>query len=214
VPYHVAKARYEERKAPWDEGVPYEDVRADPTENGVWSLDRIADRVVKNHQCDAASILARAVAGLGLFPLTPEPLVDVLVGGQYGSEGKGNVCAHLAHGYDVLMRVGGPNAGHMVAYPEQKYVQLPSGTRSNTAAKILIGAGATIWPSQMIKEIQQCGLTKERLIIDEQAMIIEESDRDIEAELWAESHQQNKVSAQQPREKSWGVDASPHSETR
>jgi adenylosuccinate synthase len=183
VPYDVAKERYEQRKAPWDEGVPYEDVRADPTESGVWLLNRIADRVVKNHQCDPASILARAVAGLGLFPLTPEQLVDVLVGGQYGSEGKGNVCAHLAHDYDVLMRVGGPNAGHMVAYPEQKYVQLPSGTRSNTAAKILIGAGATIWPEQMIKEIGQCGLTKERLVIDEQAMIIEQSDRDIEAEL-------------------------------
>jgi adenylosuccinate synthase len=71
----------------------------------------------------------------------------------------------------------------MVAYPEQKYVQLPSGTRTNENAKILIGAGATIWPEQMIKEIKQCGLTKERLVIDEQAMIIESSDREIEAKL-------------------------------
>jgi adenylosuccinate synthase len=183
VPYSVAKERYESRNAAWDKDVPYEDVRADPTENGVWLLDRIADRVVQNYQCDPASLLARAIAGLKLFPLESEKLVDVLVGGQYGSEGKGNVCAHLAHDYDVLMRVGGPNAGHMVAYPQQKYVQLPSGTRSNTDAKILIGAGATIWPEQMIKEIGQCSLTKDRLVIDEQAMIIEQSDRDIEAQL-------------------------------
>lgn len=110
-------------------------------------------------------------------------MVDVIVGGQYGSEGKGNICAHLAHDYDVLIRVGGPNAGHMVAHPQQKYVQLPSGTRSNPSTRILIGAGATIWPDQMIKEIAQCGLTKDRLVIDEQAMIIEQSDREIEARL-------------------------------
>jgi adenylosuccinate synthase len=184
IPYSLAKQRYEERNADWDKDVPYEDVRADPTENGVWSLSRIANRVVNNNgEKDPASLLALAVAGLNLFPLAADRLVDVLVGGQYGSEGKGNICAHLAHDYQLLMRVGGPNAGHMVAYPEQKYVQLPSGTRSNTSAKILIGAGATIWPEQMIREIAQCGLTKERLVIDEQAMIIEQSDRDIEAAL-------------------------------
>lgn len=183
VPFTVAKQRYETRGADWDKEVPYDQVRADPTENGVWLLDRIADRVVPNHHSDPESLLARALAGLKLFPLEPEKLVDVLVGGQYGSEGKGNVCAHLAHGYDVLMRVGGPNAGHMVAHPRQKYVQLPSGTRTNTSAKILIGAGANIWPDQMIKEIAECGLTEDRLVIDGQAMIIEQSDRDIEAKI-------------------------------
>jgi adenylosuccinate synthase len=35
----------------------------------------------------------------------------------------------------------------------------------------------------MLKEIKECGLTEERLVIDEQAMIIEQSDREIEAEL-------------------------------
>ncbi len=183
VPYSVAKERYEDRRAARDKEVPYDQVRADPTESGVWALDAIADRVVKNVDCDPASLLARAVAGLNLFPLAPEQSVDVLVGGQYGSEGKGNVCAYLAQDYDVLIRVGGPNAGHRVAYPEQKYVQLPSGTRSNPRAKILIGAGATIWPEQILKEIAECGLTKDRLVIDEQAMIIEPSDRELEAEL-------------------------------
>jgi adenylosuccinate synthase len=183
VPYSVAKERYEQRGLEWDRDVPYQNVRADPTESGVWLLDRIADRVVPSHRCDPASLLARAMTGLRLFPLETERLVDVLVGGRYGSEGKGHVSAHIANDYDVLMRVGGPNAGHMVAYPKQKYVQLPSGTRSNISAKVLIGAGATIWPDQMLKEIAQCKVTKERLVIDEQAMIIEPSDRDIEAKL-------------------------------
>jgi adenylosuccinate synthase len=182
VPFELAKQRYESRGAVGDLP-PYEEVRADPTENGVWSLNLIANRVVANVNCDPESLLARAVAGLGLFPAEPERTVDVVVGGQYGSEGKGNVCAYLAHDYDVLVRVGGPNAGHMVAYPPQKYVQLPSGTRGNTNAKILIGAGANIWPKQMLKEIAECGLTNKRLVIDEQAMIIEDSDREIEAKL-------------------------------
>jgi adenylosuccinate synthase len=182
VPYSTAKKRYEARQAEWDKDVPYEDVRADTTENGVWLLGRVANRVVHNNdEKDPASLLALAVAGLNLFPLASERLVDVLVGGQYGSEGKGNVCAHLARGYDVLLRVGGPNAGHKVAYPKYKYVQLPSGTQSNVNAKILIGAGATIWPDQILKEIQDCGLSEERIVIDEQAMIIEQSDIDLES---------------------------------
>jgi adenylosuccinate synthase len=117
VPYPVAKQRYENRDA--KDAPSYESVRAEPTENGVWHLDQIADRVVENVNCDMASLLALAVSGLKLFPGEPERLVDVLVGGQYGSEGKGNICAYLAQDYDVLVRVGGPNAGHMVAYPPQ-----------------------------------------------------------------------------------------------
>ena len=99
----------------------------------MWSLNLIANRVVRNVDCDRQSLLARVMAGRRLFPAEPERTVDVVVGGQYGSEGKGNVCAYLARDYEVLVRVGGPNAGHMVAYPPQKYVQLPSGTRGNTS---------------------------------------------------------------------------------
>jgi adenylosuccinate synthase len=181
VPYGVAKERYEQRNLEWDKDVPYDDVRADPTESGVWLLDRVADRVVTNYRCDPKSLLARATAGLGLFPLLPEQLVDVYVGGQYGSEGKGNICAHVAHEYDILVRVGGPNAGHVVADPPYKYVQIPSGTGSNKRAKILIGSGATIWVPQILKEISDHGLTKQRIVIDERAMIIEQSDRDFES---------------------------------
>lgn len=181
VPYELAKRHYDERRRKGD-FPPYEEIHKDPTESGVWDLGKVADRLVRNEHCDKASLLARAFAGLGLFPLAPERLVDVLVGAQYGSEGKGNVAAYLADEYDVLVRVGGPNAGHRVAYPEQKYVQLPSGTRGNERARILIGAGATIWPEQMLKEIRECGLENSgRLVIDEQAMIIEQSDRDIES---------------------------------
>jgi Adenylosuccinate synthetase len=105
-----------------------------------------------------------------------------VVGGQYGSEGKGNICSHPAHEYEVFVRVGGPNAGHMVADPPYKYVQIPSGTGSNDKAKILIGPGATIWVPQILKEIADHGLKKDRIVIDENAMIIEQSDRDFESQ--------------------------------
>jgi len=181
APLSVVERRYRKRAAASDDRRSYDDVRSDPTEAAVWNLKDVADVVVENDRCEAPALLARATAGLGLFPKRVEPLVDVLVGGQYGSEGKGNICAHLAKGYKVLMRVGGPNAGHLVADPRYKYVQLPSGTQSNPAAKILIGAGATIWVPQIMKEISDCGLAPDRLTIDPQAMIIEQSDRDHEA---------------------------------
>jgi len=137
LPFALAKKRYEDRALSGD-APSYEQVRADSTESGVWELGRVADRVVKNENVSKASLLALAFAGLVLFPRNLDRLVDVLVGGQYGSEGKGNVVGHIAGEYQVLVRVGGPNAGHWVAHPKQKYVQLPSGTRGNPAARILI----------------------------------------------------------------------------
>lgn len=183
APFDIIKKRYEERGSVADTGMTYDQVRADPTENGVWLLNQIADRVVVNdNSCEPESLLALAFAGLGLFPLAPIACVDVIVGGQYGSEGKGQICAHLASEYSILVRVGGPNAGHRVAYPPYDYVQLPSGAQSNKEAKILVGPGATINPKQILKEIHDCGLNRDsRLVIDEQAMIIEESDAATEA---------------------------------
>ena len=71
----------------------------------------------------------------------------------------------------------------MVADPYYKYVQLPSGTQSNPEAKILVGAGATIWVPRLLKEILDLKLTPGRLAIDPQAMIITHRDRDFETSL-------------------------------
>ena len=69
--------------------------------------------------------------------------MDVVVGSQFGSEGKGQVCAYLASEYEALMRVGGPNAGHTVyAEPEpDQFHLLPSGTNRNSEAQLIIGPG-------------------------------------------------------------------------
>lgn len=178
----VLRARYAKRESPIGEFADYDDLKRSATEREIRSLKDVADRVVDASRCEPDSVAAQAVAGLGLFPLELERLVDVAVGGQYGSEGKGHVCSYLAPGYDMLVRVGGPNAGHWAALPEKiKYIQLPSGTAANRKADIVIGAGATLYLHQVLDEIRERGLTGARLSIDPQAMIIEDTDRTYES---------------------------------
>ena len=128
------------------------------------------------------AVLVRSIALLGLYPRICTPLVDVIVGGQYGSEGKGNIVGHIAPEYFLLVRVGGPNAGHKVfAEPEpEAYFHLPSGTERAPKAQLLLGAGAVIYPPKLLQEISAHRVDAEKLSIDPLAMIIE--DEDIEQE--------------------------------
>jgi adenylosuccinate synthase len=140
-----------------------------------------ADVRINTGRSDPEDNLVRVAARLNLYSPPDIKCVDVIVGGQFGSEGKGNVAAYLANEYDVLLRVGGPNAGHTVASPVGIYTyhQLPSGTR-DTKAEILLGPGMTINVKKLLKEIKDCRISKKRLFIDPQAMII--SDEDIHSE--------------------------------
>lgn len=143
-----------------------------------------ADIRINTSHTDNNDTLVRVLAGLRLLSPPDRRLVDVLIGGQFGSEGKGHVAAYLASEYDVLVRVGGPNAGHTVSGADGLYTyhQLPSGTR-DTDAEILLGPGATLHVPSLLREIEECGLTPDRLYIDPQAMIISEEDRENEGSL-------------------------------
>lgn len=143
-----------------------------------------ADVRIFTDRVDVADTYVRVVGHLGFFPPPDLRCVDVLVGGQFGSEGKGHVAAYLARQYDVLMRVGGPNAGHTVSSETGLYTyhHLPSGCR-DTKALVLLGAGATLYVPNLLREIAECKLTPERLAIDPQAMIIEDDDKRAEGEL-------------------------------
>lgn len=119
----------------------------------------------------------RAAARINLLARPTAPLVDVLIGAQYGSEGKGNVVSYLAPEYSYLIRVGSINAGHQVFLdPIYKFRQLPSGTLHNERAKIILGPGTQIGLDVLRKEIGDCKLRFDRLFIDPLAMIIEEKD--------------------------------------
>jgi adenylosuccinate synthase len=120
-----------------------------------------------------------------VYPRAPVPLVDVLVGGQYGSEGKGNIVGHIAPEYQVLVRVGGPNAGHQV-FDEPKpevYYHLPSGSRRAPGAQIVLAAGAVLNVEKLLNEIREHNIDSRRLSIDPQAMIINPSDIELEKKI-------------------------------
>jgi len=147
----------------------------------VLRLKHDADVRINTDRSDARDTLVRVAARLHLFTPPEVRCVDVIIGGQYGSEGKGNVVGYLAREYDVMVRVGGPNAGHTVASAAGNYTyhHLPSGSRDVTA-RILLGPGMTIWLEGLLQEIDDCGITAERLFIDPQAIIIEQADKDAE----------------------------------
>ncbi|MBB3978049.1 adenylosuccinate synthase [Rhizobium azooxidifex] len=185
APDGVLEKRYRERAGLGDQAVTYKEAKADLIEAEIDSLAEVADVVVHTEKSEVPSCVTYAAAGR-LSVARPPHHVDLIVGGQWGSEGKGNICALLAHEYDVLVRVGGPNAGHKVKNPEYTYRQLPSGTGSNQKAEIYIAAGSTISLETLLKEIDDHPwLKKGGLVIDPQAMIIEEKDREIEEKLLA-----------------------------
>jgi len=164
----------------------YAEVQKNKTEHNVFRLATVADVVIQTDRCTEQDVLIRVASHIGLYGREYLRLVDVLVGGQYGSEGKGQIAGFLAREYDLLIRVGGPNAGHTVYQEPEPYTfhHLPSGTNSSSA-KLLIVAGAVLYVPTLMKEIADCQVDRQRLAIDPQAMVITEKDKKLEASLVA-----------------------------
>jgi adenylosuccinate synthase len=86
--------------------------------------------------------------------------VDVLLGLQWGDEGKGKIVDFLAPHYDVIARFqGGPNAGHTLEFEGKKQIlhTIPSGIFHKTKINV-IGNGVIIDPVVLEKEITQLQL--------------------------------------------------------
>tara|TARA_B100000900_G_scaffold42127_1_gene31372 strand:+ start:1636 stop:2907 length:1272 start_codon:yes stop_codon:yes gene_type:complete len=82
--------------------------------------------------------------------------VDLLLGLQWGDEGKGKIVDVLTSNYDVIARFqGGPNAGHTIVFNDKKYVlhTIPSGIFHNDKIN-LIGNGVVIDPVILNREIE------------------------------------------------------------
>lgn len=112
--------------------------------------------------------------------------VTVVVGGQFGSEGKGKVTAHLAltSNADFVVRCGGPNSGHTVDIDGCRYElkQVPAGF-VNQRTRLLVAGGALVNPHIFLQEVQMLGLDPTRIGIDENAGIIEDADKQEEADM-------------------------------
>ncbi|MDZ8091095.1 MAG: adenylosuccinate synthetase [Nostoc sp. DedQUE05] len=107
--------------------------------------------------------------------------VTVVVGGQFGSEGKGKVAHFLTQetGASVAVRVGGSNSGHTVIDPSGTAIilqQLPTAAILPNVTCV-IGAGSYIKPDILLSEIACTGLPSERLLIDPNAMIVTEHEQ-------------------------------------
>jgi len=98
--------------------------------------------------------------------------VDVVIGLQWGSEGKGKISAYLASEYRVIVRSGGPQAGHTFYHDKKKYINrlVPCGVFSRCSLYI---APAGIINIDILKEeIDRYTLTPKKLMIDNNAMVV------------------------------------------
>lgn len=113
--------------------------------------------------------------------------VDVVLGLQWGDEGKGKVVDVLTPKYDVIARFqGGPNAGHTLHFEDEKYVlhTIPSGI-FREGSKNIIGNGVVIDPvilAQEIERVEKTGVdVASKLYISKKAHLILPTHRILDA---------------------------------
>lgn len=113
--------------------------------------------------------------------------IDILLGLQWGDEGKGKIVDAISPGYDLIARFqGGPNAGHSLEFNNVKHVLhlIPSGIFHPEKLN-LIGNGVVIDPSVFKKEIEELGPPvkdlSERLVISSRANLILPTHRILDA---------------------------------
>ncbi|MDD4257836.1 MAG: adenylosuccinate synthase [Bacteroidales bacterium] len=113
--------------------------------------------------------------------------IDVVLGLQWGDEGKGKIVDFLAEMYPVIARFqGGPNAGHSLQFEGKSFVlhSVPSGVFRNNTMN-LIGNGVVLDPIVFQEEclaIEALGIpVKDRLIISKRTHLILPTHRIIDA---------------------------------
>jgi adenylosuccinate synthase len=112
--------------------------------------------------------------------------VDIILGLQWGDEGKGKVVDVFSGEYDWVCRFqGGPNAGHTIVIEGQQFIlhQIPSGI-FHPGVRCLIGNGVVLNPITLQEELQQlrqAGIrAEERLVLSSRAHLILPSHRQLD----------------------------------
>jgi adenylosuccinate synthase len=107
---------------------------------------------------------------------------DLIVGVQWGDEGKGKIVDLLAQEYNVVARYqGGHNAGHTIVVDGETLALhlIPSGVL-NKEAKNIIGNGVVVSPEALIKEMKQFDDLQGRLFVSDSAHMILKYHADID----------------------------------
>jgi adenylosuccinate synthase len=113
--------------------------------------------------------------------------INVVLGLQWGDEGKGKIVDVLTPAYSVIARFqGGPNAGHSLEFDGKKFVlhTIPSGIFRDNVTNV-IGSGVVIDPvilSEEIRQLRELGIpVEQRLLIAKRAHLILPTHRIIDA---------------------------------
>jgi adenylosuccinate synthase len=110
--------------------------------------------------------------------------VTIVVGGQYGSEGKGKAVALLARQSAApwLVRCGGPNSGHTVTIGGRDVIlRQVACTSEPDRAHFCLAAGCVIDEPTLIRELDFLAIGRDRIIVDPRAVVVTDADREQEA---------------------------------
>jgi adenylosuccinate synthase len=110
--------------------------------------------------------------------------ISVVVGGQFGSEGKGKTALEIARrtAAAIVVRVGGTNSGHTAVDEAGKTCalrQLPVSALARGTVAIL-PPGALVDPEILLREVESLRLDRRRLVVSRYATVITPEDRDAE----------------------------------
>ena len=107
----------------------------------------------------------------------------IVVGGQYGSEGKGKIVALTVSRLRApwVVRCGGPNSGHTIHVGSQEVAlrQVPAGA-AHPEALLLLSPSSAVDPDLLVREADALALPRERLVVDPRAVLLTDADRDEE----------------------------------
>lgn len=112
--------------------------------------------------------------------------ISVVVGGQYGSEGKGKIALHIAQATKAaaVVRVGGPNSGHTGVDSQGRswiFRQLPASCLAKDAL-VILPAGSLIDTEILKREVDEVQLDEARLFIDRRATVVTQAHRRAESD--------------------------------
>ncbi|MGO7446276.1 adenylosuccinate synthetase [Rhizobium ruizarguesonis] len=113
--------------------------------------------------------------------------VSIVVGGQFGSEGKGKVALELVRQFSrssvmTVVRVGGPNSGHTAfdrAGKKWALRQMPAACIDKNV-DVVFPAGSYVDPELLLKEIEQLDYPHDRIFISKHARVVTKEHRDWE----------------------------------